>query len=251
MDNSTCIAPHLSILSESDKHCLDTFGFLIIPEAIDHDTIQDLRHRCAELLAAEGERGGIEVHTEEGTNRLSNLINKGDVFKIALNHPRVLAGIHHVLGDDVKISSLNARFAKPGSGTQALHTDGGFPDDYTAETYFVCNSLWALDDISPVNGATRIVPGSHRSRLGPAQVMDNPMDDHPAQKIITATAGDVIVFNSHLWHSGTLNTTSSDRRCMHGYFTRRGCPQQTNQRKWLSAETISELTAWERYLCDV
>ncbi len=238
-------------LSLIQKHSLDTFGFLIIPQAIDQETVAQLNKRCDELMATEGDEGGKEVHTEAGTNRLSNLINKGEIFKVILNHPQVLSALAHVLGGDMKLSSLNARFAQPGHGRQALHTDGGFPNDAQTNTYYVCNSLWVLEDISAQNGATRVVPGSHHSLQGPNEIMDNPLDDHPAQTIVSAKAGDVIVFNSHLWHGGTLNASNKLRRCMHGYFTRRSCPQQTEQRKWLSKETINGLSDWEKYLCDV
>ena len=246
-------APQLQALTPQQQHQLDTFGFLHFKQVFSGETAQQIISQCDALMAIEGDNGGHEVHTEAGTMRLSNLVEKADAFRIVLNEEAVLSAIFHVLGDDVKLSSLNARFAKPGEGHQALHTDGAYPEHAPAvpDTFYVCNSLWVLEDISPANGATRIIPGSHRSRLGPADVMDDPSADHPAQLIVSAQAGDVIVFNSHLWHGGTCNNSKLPRKCMHGYFTRRDCPQQTDQRKWLSPETIQRLSPWERYLCDV
>ena len=74
----------------------------------------------------------------------------------------------HVLGPKFKLSSLNARSAEPlGDGGQPLHVDSGaVPDD---SGYWVCNSVWMLDDFTPENGATRVVPGSHRSGRAPGE----------------------------------------------------------------------------------
>ena len=243
-------------LSANDKHQLDTFGFLVIRQAISKQHVDGLRQRCAEALQREGEDACKEFHQEQGTDRLANLIDKGREFRVMLNHLYVQAAIHHVLDGDVKLSSCNARFALPGCGAQGLHTDGNFPESFSTTdqpmgTFNVCNSLWLLDDLSPENGATRIVPGSHRSFLGPAAIMDDICQEHPAEKSIRGHVGDVVVFNSHLWHAGSINTTQKTRRCIHGYFTRRAYPQQTDMRKWMRAETVAGLSAWERWLCDV
>ena len=51
-------------------------------------------------------------------------------------------------------------------------------------------------------------------------------DSHPGEVLLLAPAGTVVVFNSHLWHSGTLNRSSRPRRALHAYLTRRGNGQQ-------------------------
>ena len=255
---SKTIDTQLSKLDVRQQHSLDIHGFLHIEQAIDAQMVKSLTDACEELMHIEGEDGGQEVHTEAGTLRLSNLINKHSIFRIMLNHPEVLAAISHVLNNDFKISSCNARFAKPGHGHQALHTDGQFPEhdnkhssNGLAQKFYVCNSLWVLEDIGPHNGATRVVPGTHRSLATPNEIMTDPRKQHPAEITISAKAGDVIVFNSHLWHGGTHNNSNELRKCIHGYFTRRDLPQQTDQQQWLSKACIAALSDWERYICDV
>ena len=82
--------------------------------------------RLDELVAAAGDRAGIEVHQEVGTDRLADLINKGPVFDVCFSHPRVLACTGHVLGD-FKLSSLNSRAVRSGQGHQALHAGTAAP----------------------------------------------------------------------------------------------------------------------------
>ena len=133
-------------------------------------------------------------------------MNKGAVFDICYTHPRVLAGIAHVLEADFKLSSLNYRAALPGQGHQALHTDWSEP--VPAGQFRVCNSIWLLDDFTADNGPTRVVPGSHQRGALPKDEMPDPAAPHPHEVTLQAPAGTVVIFNSHLWHGGTLNRTA-------------------------------------------
>jgi ectoine hydroxylase-related dioxygenase (phytanoyl-CoA dioxygenase family) len=65
---------------------------------------------------------------------------------------------------------------------------------------------------------------------------------HPDEVLLLAPAGTVVVFNSHLWHGGTLNRSSLPRRAMHSYFTRRANGQQLDQKKYVRPETLARLT---------
>lgn len=233
---------------------LDRDGFVAIPDALSAAQLTAIRDRIAALAVAEGDRAGLEVHQEQGSARLADLVNKGEMFDVFYTHPLVLAGVAHVLGGDVKMSSLNSRAALPGQGHQGLHADWGVSDlsDTGLDAgYQVCNSIWLLDDFTPDNGATRAVPGSHRSGTTPAEVMDDPAADHPDQVLLLAPAGTAVIFNSHLWHGGTVNRTDEPRRAVHCYFSRRQHPQQLDQRAYLRPETQARLSPAVAYLLDV
>lgn len=236
---------HDSLLSGEEREFLDREGYLPILNVLSRAELQAIRGRLDEILAEEGDKAGLEVHQEKGTERMANLVNKGEVFRVFFTHPKVLAAISHVLRGDLKLSSLNARFALPGEGLQDLHADWGrleVPGDFQ-----VCNSIWLLDDFTLENGATRAVPGSHLwgSKL-PSDELADPKDAHPLERLLLGPAGTVFVFNSHTWHGGTLNLTANRRRACHSYFCRRHHPQQLDQSKSLSPATVSRLTPAER-----
>lgn len=239
-----------SLLTDAEREALDRDGLLEIPDVLSPEQVEAVCQRLDELLEAEGEDAGKEVHQEAGTDRLADLVNKGPEFDVFYTHPKVLAAIAHVLKNDLKLSSLNARFAKPGEGLQALHADWGRLD--TPGDWQVCNSIWLLDDFTPSNGATRAVPGSHRwgSKL-PSDDMEDPRAAHPEEQLLLGKAGTVFIFNSHTWHGGTLNRTGRRRRACHSYFTRRGREQQLNQRDYIRAETLERLGEAARVLLDV
>ncbi len=237
------------LLSHDEKQFLDEQGYLPLPEIMNHAQVDALRTRFDELVEEEGEKAGTEVHQEAGTNRLSNLVDKGEIFEICFTHPRVLAAMRHVLGPDFRLSSLNGRAALPGQGLQGLHADWGTgvePGDY-----YVCNSIWLLSDFTEQNGATRVVPGSNRSGQHPKDALDDPTAPHPDEVILTAPAGTVVVFNSHTWHGGTLNRSDDPRYGLHSYFTRRDQRQQTAQKALLSEETKARLSEAARVILDV
>ena len=136
----------------------------------------------------------------------------------------------------------------PGDGIQAFHVDWGSAVD--SSDFQVCNSIWLLVDFRPENGATRVVPGSHRWRLNPKEALENPWAKHPDEILLTGKAGTAVVFNSHLWHAGTSNNTETPRYALHSYFTRRQNEQQSNQKALLSEATLSRLSPEARFILD-
>ena len=235
-------------LSAAERARLDEDGFLPLPGVLAAGQLQSIRSRLAELHAAEGERAGAEVHQEDGTDRLADLVNKDPVFDVCFTHPKVLAAMAHVLGD-FTLSSLNARAALPGHGQQRLHADWGVA--VSPGEYRVCNSIWLIDDFTEFNGATRVVPGSHRSARLPREVMADPTGPHPEEIKLLGSAGTVVIFNSHLWHGGTVNVTGQPRRALHSYFCRRGLKQQLDQRAHARPETLARLSPAARYILGV
>ena len=238
-----------NILSAEEKNALDQEGFIVLENVLSPGQLDSIRARMDELLALEKEEAGKEVHQEAGTARLANLVDKGDVFRIFYTQPKLLAAMAHVLKHDMKLSALNSRTALPGQGRQALHADWG--GGVTPGDYQVCNSIWLIDDFTTENGATRLVPRSHLTGQAAAEAMKDPAAPHPSEKIMTGPAGSMVIFNSHVWHGGTLNRTNRPRRSITSYWTRRGQPQQLDNKKYLGAATIEGLSAPLRYLLDV
>jgi len=229
-------------MTAADRRQLDEQGFLVLPGLMSPELLQRLRRRVDELFVEEGALAGSEFKQEPGARRLANLVNKGRVFEEVILTPAVLEAMAHVLGPQFKLSSLNARSADPLSPCdQPLHADSAAISDESG--YWVCNSVWMLDDFTEENGATRMVPGSHRWRTLPPPEMYDP---HPQQQLVTGRAGTVVIMNSHMWHGGTANRTGAPRRAIHSYYTRWDKPQQQWQKQWLSAETQKRLSAEAR-----
>ncbi len=215
-------------------------GYAALPNFLDATRIAELIHEVEALYQAEGARAGSEFRQEPNCRRLANLVDKGAAFRRLVADAAVLQLVGEVLGNSFKLSSLNARSADPNSDSaQPLHADmGAIPDP----NFWVCNTVWMLDDFTLTNGALRVVPGTHRA--GKLPVTGAPPD--PREILVTGTAGTVVVMNAHLWHGGSANRTAWPRRAIHGFYCRSDKPQQQYQKALLRPQTIAQLTQEER-----
>ena len=212
----------------------------MIEDFIAPDPLERLQSRIQALFEELGERAGFEFKQEPQTDRLANLVDYDEIFRWAVARPRLLACVAHVVGPEFKLSSLNARSARPHSDwTQPLHCDTGALPDAMGNS--VCNIIWMLDDFTSENGATRFVPGTHRSGRLPQDVLGDPAAAHRDERLITGRRGTVVVMNAHLWHGGTANRTARPRLALHSFYCRRDLPQQQYQKRLLRPETQAAL----------
>ena len=226
---------------------LDERGCTTLPGLFSAELVRGLRERTEILFAEEGAAAGSEFKQEVGAKRLANLVNKGNLFLEVINHPHVLELVRVVLGEDFKLSSLNARMALPHNGRgQPLHADMGAVEDEFG--YWVCNAIWMLTDFTHDNGAIRFVPGSHRWRRRPEATLHDPHVPHPDEETLTGPAGTVVVMNAHLWHGGLPNDTAEPRTAIHAFYCRGDKPQQQYQKQLLDQSLQKQLSLASRRL---
>jgi len=229
------------MLSAQQLADLDRDGFLVLPELLPPSRVEALRSRIEELFEVEGENAGAEFKKEAGARRLANCVDKGEVFEQAIQIPEMLEAKAHILGPAFKLSSLNVRSTNPMSeADQPLHVDMNAIAD--EQGYWVANTIFMLDDFTPDNGATRVVPGSHKWGQRPQEQMPDRFAAHPAQILVTGKAGTIVICNAHTWHGGTANRTHGHRRAMHAFFCRSDKPQQQYHKRLLRAETQARLS---------
>ncbi len=203
-------------LSPHERDALDRDGYVVLPEVIAANWLERLR---AAFESGCEKDGHAPVVKESGTRHVNDLVNRDPVFEGVFTHPRVLAAVYHVLRDAFRVGQIGGRDPLPGYGQQGLHAD------WTARTkgepFRIVTTIWLLDDFTSENGATRVVPGTHHLLTQPPKSFADPASRHPDQRIIVAKAGSVLVFNGHLWHSGTANKSSRHRRVLQSLFVGR------------------------------
>jgi ectoine hydroxylase-related dioxygenase (phytanoyl-CoA dioxygenase family) len=253
-------------LTAEQRRKLDEDGFFVVENVFSPEEVAEMRSEIDRLSGIEGEFGGHEVHIEPGAPRLSNLFNKSPAFDRLLTCAPTLAAAAYLLGE-IRVYSLNARNPLKGEGQQMLHSDvpRTSPTDWR-----VVNSMVVLDDMDEMNGATRVVPGSHK--WVPINVPDvnmaevekievrpedqaimprDPMAPHPQEIKIIAKAGSVAVINGHIWHGGTKNESGRPRHLLHLAIGRRDLPQQLNEREHLTPELAARANPSQKYLLDI
>lgn len=229
-------------MNDWEKRALDETGFIALESFMDQALLEALRRRVDQLFTAEGDAAGSEFKQEPGCRRLANLVDKGEIFQNVVTHPRLLDYVRYVLGPAFKLSSVNVRSVNPRwEGTQPLHADMAAVADENG--YWVCNTVWMLDDFTESNGPLRAIPGSHRWGRLPQEGVADLMAYHPQQVLITGKAGTVIVMNAHLWHGGLPNRTAAPRAALHAFYCRRDKPQQQYQKALLRSTVQERLSA--------
>lgn len=201
----SCISPpgfeaqYLATLRDA----LDRDGFVVVPAALNDEWVARL-HRAFEV-APVPPSGTQHVTITDTTPEVES-------WRALERHPLFSAGAHHVLGPSYRVAEVHGRNPLPGFGQQGLHADD-LPRA-PGEPYSVFTTLWMLDDFTPENGATRVVPRSHLSPHPPAKSVAQPHAHHPDEHITVGRAGSVLIMNGHLWHSGRRNDSTGPRRCV-------------------------------------
>lgn len=148
------------------------------------------------------------------TTRHYNVLAKDATFAAAPTHPAVLDLVERLLDDGCQLSSMSTISIGPGEAPQPIHADDlavRLPRPFPVP--LVVTAMWALDDFTAENGATRVVPGSHRRDHVPdlARATDEPTG---SERPVAMTRGSVLVYVGSLWHGGGANRTEGHRRAL-------------------------------------
>lgn len=174
------------------------------------------------------------------------LLDKGGEFVALALDARALALMRIVMGPHLLLSNLSANITGPGGGPMAPHCDQQFAASGCWERPLTGNVLWVLSDFTAENGATLVMPGSHRSGRAPTP------DDTKGAVPLEAPAGSIVAFEGPLWHQTGPNTSSAERRA--GIFAFYAHPWLRQQENWdasLDARVVESSPPELRALVDL
>jgi ectoine hydroxylase-related dioxygenase (phytanoyl-CoA dioxygenase family) len=206
---------------------LDDDGYCIIPDMLTPKELDEIRG-ALDREAAEDDRNGVALrYGPNGSNqRLWALLNRGDEFIRLAMHPLALEIVRGSLGPDCLVTQISANITGPGGDHEIgrLHTDQGYlPEPLPLQ--FATNVAYFLDDFTAENGATLVVPGSHKVLVVPDHGL---APSAPAQ--LTGKAGSAAVWDGRLHHATGLNRTADQRR--RGIFATYARPFLRTQENW-------------------
>jgi hypothetical protein len=120
--------------------------------------------------------------------------------------PTVLAAAGALIQERFFLAQVEGREPRAGGGHQVLHRDmhAQRPGD-------TVNALAFFDNYGPHNGATRLVPQSHRYARQQHATTD--IHEDKAQQLL-GEAGDIVVFDADLLHGACLNPGGARRRSL-------------------------------------
>ncbi|UHQ22897.1 phytanoyl-CoA dioxygenase family protein [Lysobacter sp. 5GHs7-4] len=189
-----------------DRERLHRDGYVLLRGEIPADWLDDLR-RAFDA----GVRPSEHWPVPRGPGWRHALLDLDPTVQAVCRLPRLLAAVGALIGERYFLSQVEGREPLPGGGHQGLHRDlsAQRPGD-------TVNALAYFDDYGPDNGATRLVPGSHRPT---PHALALSADDESRSLQLAGSAGDILVFDADLVHAGSLNPGSLRRRsALIGYF---------------------------------
>ena len=211
---------------------LEQNGYVILEGVLKRHRIDALRRE----LEPHFDRRLFGRNPFEGrkTQRVYGLLSKSRLFDGLVEHPAVMDACETTLGAGFLLSVAHAILIHPGEAAQNLHHDDSFYPLPRPRQALGVSTIWALDDFTEDNGATRIVPGSHRWNGEEA-------DESAAQPVIMP-AGSLLIFLGTLYHGGGANRSAGTRLGL----TIQYCPpwarQQENFILGVPADEVSDLS---------
>lgn len=189
---------------------LERDGCIVIENVLDKQGLERLK-------------GELGPHFEEtpnctgdfyghATKRLSSLIAKSTLCRSMAIHPVILAVMDEFLLKGCRQYQLNLTQAiqiGPGEPQQIMHPDDPlFPFVHPGYEAMI-NCMWAVDEFTSENGATNVVPGSHKwERVGLIPERE-PLQDEITQGVMPA--GSVLIYFGSLLHCGGTNMSAKPR----------------------------------------
>jgi ectoine hydroxylase-related dioxygenase (phytanoyl-CoA dioxygenase family) len=180
---------------------LDENGYAVVEGLLRPDEVAATRAELSEVLAAVP----LGRNSSEGfrTRRIYALFAKTRAFDGAAVHPLVLGVLDRVLGH-YQLSAPTGIEIGPGEVAQVLHHDDSVYPLPRPHGQVVLTTMWPLDDFTEANGATRVVPGSHRW-------VERTPDASTAPVPAELRRGSVMFYLGTLWHGGGANQTDRPR----------------------------------------
>ena len=189
-------------------------GWCVVPEVIPADTVGLIRDSVAATVAA-----NPNPNVPPRIGHLTAIVNHDQSLTPYLAHPSVMDLVRVHLGDHARISFTTATINHPGNDRGGWHADwpfnqrnaGHIPEPYP-DIRAHLTTLWMLSPFTADNGATLILPGSHRTQRNPTG--DNELDpsaQHPDERHAEGDAGSVLMMDSRMWHATAANSTAEAR----------------------------------------
>lgn len=176
-------------------------GYTVIEKLLIDNEINRLKSALEPWL--NGQLMGRNNFEGEKSERVYALLAKHPDFGLLVEHKKILAILDEMLEPDYLLSANLAINVHPGETPQPFHHDNNGGSFGVAGVTHGISVIWNLDEFTENNGATEIIPGSHRF------VHEVPAADNAIK--VTMPAGSALVFSGSLVHRGGANLTDRPR----------------------------------------
>lgn len=200
---------------------IENDGYTIIENVMSDDLMSRIREELAPYC--QGKLLGRNTFEGTHTERVYALLAKAPSVAEIIEHLTTLELIDQLLPPNFLLSAALSILVHPGETPQPFHYDDGIAGlpVYKPRPRFGVSTIWAFDDFTDTNGATEVIPGSHR------WAEDREPREAEVVKVLMP-AGSVVVFDGALIHRGGANTSAADRLAITPQYCNPGLRQIEN-----------------------
>ncbi|MEM1053861.1 MAG: phytanoyl-CoA dioxygenase family protein [Pseudomonadota bacterium] len=217
------LAPHLGGRSfEQAFEEFDREGYIIFERVLDETAIER-QIEALEVWLSQDVRGRNNFEGAD-SNRIYGMMAKDPIFADLISHPLQMAFGERELGRSFLLYACLAINLLPGETAQPWHYDDSHCNLARPRAPLSMSTFWSLTATTEDNGATEIIPGSHKwaderpyGASSPDDFLTGKVDDdlpdgaHPQGIKATMPPGSLMLAKGTLWHRGGANN-SDDRR---------------------------------------
>jgi ectoine hydroxylase-related dioxygenase (phytanoyl-CoA dioxygenase family) len=259
--------------TDLERYMFDLNGYVVLPGALSADEVAACNRTldAVDGFVGDGWHGKVRLYNNPARQEgliLQQVYEAGPVWERLIDHPSWFGKAVHFIGSDdpenfdghhgpAFIDECFASVRGPGQALR-LHSGGHVGTIRTQYRFhagrFHCgqvNVLVALNDIGPGDGATMVIPGSHKSNLRHPQTVavhkrdqQSSVDGIAGAVEVHLRAGDALMFVDAIMHGSARRTNAGQRRMTvyrygpsWGYFRHDMLP---------SAELLARLTPEQR-----
>jgi ectoine hydroxylase-related dioxygenase (phytanoyl-CoA dioxygenase family) len=199
-------------------------GCAIVDRLVPSSVLDRTRGELEPFLAATPV--GPDAFSGHRTRRTGGLVARSETFRDVVRNPVVLDAVKGILSE---ATSFHLHLTQviaigPGEPAQQIHRDQWafdffpFPRGYEVQ----CNTIWAMTDFTEANGATRVIPGSHRLEDRRQFEVE---DTEPAEM----AAGSCLFYTGALYHGAGANVSDGVRYGLNVTYAVSWLRQEENQ----------------------
>jgi ectoine hydroxylase-related dioxygenase (phytanoyl-CoA dioxygenase family) len=171
-------------------------GYAVLPCLLPRKLVERVRDDI--LMLREADRATGRLRLEGKRERITCLLGRQRDIEELVIDPVIVGVAERLLGSEFIMShSPSAHLVAPGAGPMAAHVDWpywGMRPPFPTHPVLTVQVVWMLEDFTLENGATRVVPGSHKLATWPDKTF--------SKEAVTAVgeAGSAIIAHGLIWH---------------------------------------------------
>jgi ectoine hydroxylase-related dioxygenase (phytanoyl-CoA dioxygenase family) len=217
---------------------LNEKGITILREVINHTFINELK-KYLEISLKKHREIQLKNNNEINVEGVAlNIIGDNNIYiellKLLIEKNIINNIKKYYFNSNFILNSFSGLNNLPGNTnfSAIIHRDSKF---YSNQTPLMLNVLIMLDDFTNDNGPTLLLPYSHK-------IIEKPTDDYFYENSIKALGkkGDILIFNSDIWHASSINNTNYGRMALPITFSKSFIKQLMDYPRYLGYDKINE-----------